>query len=151
MSLRIGDRLPGFTLKDQDGNDYHSLDRGGDQPLVLFFYPKDFTPGCTKEACSFRDHFEDFTDNGAEVVGISSDSIGMHKKFATRHNLPFTLLSDPKGKVRRQFGIRNAFLNLLPGRETFVFDKEGELVLRYRNSLATEHMERALKAVQELV
>lgn len=151
MDLSLGDQLPKFILKDQYGNEYNSESRERNHPLVVFFYPRDFTPGCTKEACSFRDHFEDFTDLGAEVVGISSDSIGSHNKFATRYNLPYTLLSDPKGKVRKQFGIRNALFNLLPGRETFVFDKEGKLVLRHRNALATDHMDRALKAVQEVV
>lgn len=151
MGLSLGDQLPEFTLVDQNGDDYNSSDRWRKRPLVVFFYPRDFTPGCTKEACSFRDHYEDFADLGADVVGISSDSVGSHKKFAGRYNLPYTLLSDPKGKVRRQFGIKNSFFNLLPGRETFVFNTEGQLVLRHRNAFARDHMELALKAVQELM
>lgn len=150
MSISIGDPLPEFILKDQDGNDFNSTEKIGNQPLVLFFYPKDFTPGCTREVCDFRDQYEDFTDLGAMVVGVSSDSTKMHARFASRFRLPFTLLSDPKSKVGRIFGIKNSFLNLLPGRETFVFDKEGKLAHHYRNSMANDHMKQALSALQKL-
>ena len=150
MSLAIGDPLPEFILKDQKGQEFNSTEQLGIQPLVIFFYPKDFTPGCTREVCDFRDKYEDFTELGARVIGISSDSTNSHAKFAARYGLPFVLLSDPKGKVRKRFGIKNALLNLLPGRETFVFDQKGKLVHRYRNSLAKDHMSQALKAVETL-
>ena len=150
MSLSIGDPLPEFTLKDQNGEDFNSVDGITGQPLVLFFYPKDFTPGCTREVCDFRDQYEEFTDLGAQVIGISSDSTNSHAKFAAKYGLPFTLLSDPRAKIRKRFGIKNSLFNLLPGRETFIFDRQGRLVHHYRNSMATNHMKQALTAVQKL-
>ena len=112
MGLSVGSTMPGFSLKDQDGNWFHSREYLGEKPLVLFFYPKDFTPGCTAEACAFRDQYEDFTDAGALVVGISSDSQASHQKFAKRHRLPFLLLSDPKKEVRRKFRVKSRLMNL---------------------------------------
>ena len=150
MSVTIGDPLPNFTLEDQDGNEVSPAEQGSNQPLVLFFYPKDFTPGCTREVCDFRDQYEAFTDLGAQVIGISSDSTNSHAKFAARYGLPFRLLSDRNGKVRKLFGIKNTLLNLLPGRETFIFDQQGKLVHRYRNSMAADHMKQALAAVKKL-
>ena len=150
MSLSLGDSLPNFTLQDQDGKAICPAQELSNQPLVLFFYPKDFTPGCTREVCDFRDQYEDFTDLGAQVFGISSDSTKSHARFAKRYRLPFPLLSDPNGKVRKLFGIKNTLLNLLPGRETFIFDQEGKLMHRYRNSLATDHMNQALAAVKSM-
>ena len=150
MQLSIGDSLPIFTLKDQDGLDINSNDLIGLKPLVVFFYPKDFTPGCTREVCDIRDKYEDFTELGAHVIGISSDGVKSHAKFAMRYRLPFTLLSDPKGRTRKQFGVKASLLNLLPGRETFIFDRQGLLIHRYRNSLATDHMNQALAAIQKL-
>jgi peroxiredoxin Q/BCP len=117
---------------------------------VLFFYPKDFTPGCTAEACAFRDSYEDFTDAGALVVGISSDSEASHRKFANRHRLPFILLSDPNREVRRKFGVKNRLFNLLPGRETFVVDKTGRIVMTFEAVQASGHVSRALKAIKKL-
>lgn len=150
MSLSIGDTLPEFTLTDQEGQVFNVAERIGNKPLVLFFYPKDFTPGCTREVCDFRDQYEDFTALGAQVIGISSDSTNSHAKFAARYRLPFTLLSDTRGQVRKLFGIKNSVFNLFPGRETFVFDGHGKLVHRYRNTLATDHMKQALAAVKKL-
>jgi len=150
MGLSIGDPLPDFTLSDQEGKAFKAKEQICDKPLVLFFYPKDFTPGCTREVCDFRDQYEDFTELGAQVIGISSDSISSHAKFAARYRLPFTLLSDPKGQVRKLFGIRNSVFNLFPGRETFVFDQQGKLAHRYRNTMATDHMRQALAAVKKM-
>jgi peroxiredoxin Q/BCP len=142
--------MPEFSLKDQEGNVFHSTDHLGKKPLVIFFYPKDFTPGCTAEACAFRDHYEDFTDAGALVIGISSDSGESHRNFANRHRLPFILLSDPNKEVRRKFRVRNRLLNLLPGRETFVVDKNGRIVMTFEGMQARGHVPRALKALQKL-
>lgn len=103
MSLKVGDSVPYFELKDQKGDLFKSDTVIGQKPAVVYFYPKDETPGCTAEACSFRDSYEDFQDLGAEVIGISSDSIGSHKRFAQRHRLPFILLADTKKKVQRLF------------------------------------------------
>ena len=133
MSLKIGDKVPSFKLKDQSGNDFNIDELVGKKAVVIFFYPKDFTPGCIKEVCSFRDQYEDFTDLGAEVIGISGDSENSHDKFAQKYNLPFILLSDENKKVRNLFGVKSSLLGLLPGRVTFVIDKNG--ILRYAEVL----------------
>lgn len=140
--------MPEFRLKDQDGNWFNSADHIGKKPLVIFFYPKDFTPGCTAEVCAFRDHFEDFSDAGALVVGISSDSQKSHRNFVDKHRLPFVLLSDTDKKVRRMFRVSNRFMNLLPGRETFVIDKQGKVVLAFEALQASGHVKNALKAIK---
>jgi len=150
MSLALGDTLPKFTLTNQNGTLISSASFLG-APLVLYFYPKNFTPGCTKEACSFRDQFEDFTDLGANVVGVSGDSEASHQKFATKHRLPFTLLSDQKGKVKRAFGVKSTLLGLLPGRETFVFDRSGVLVYTFQSLNAQPHIEKSLRQLKKIV
>ena len=150
MGLTVGSTMPEFSLKDQEGNVFNSADHLGEKPLVIFFYPKDFTPGCTAEACAFRDHYEDFTDAGALVIGISSDSQASHRNFANRHRLPFILLSDPDKEVRRKFRVKNRLLNLLPGRETFVVDKKGSIVMAFEGMQASGHVPRALKALKKL-
>ena len=150
MGLSVGSTMPEFTLKDQEGNVFNSADHLGEKPLVIFFYPKDFTPGCTAEACAFRDRYEDFNDAGALVIGISSDSQASHRKFANRLKLPFILLSDPDKVVRRKFRVKNRLLNLLPGRETFVVDKKGKIVMTFEGMQASGHVPRALKALKKL-
>ena len=124
-SIEVGDKCPIFTLKDQDGEIFNIEDSIGKDSLVIYFYPKDETAGCTKQACSFRDAFEDFISAGAKVIGISSDDEKSHKKFAKKHNLPFTLLADSDKKVRRAFGVPTNLLGLIPGRVTYVVDKKG--------------------------
>jgi peroxiredoxin Q/BCP len=150
MGLRVGEKIPEFTLSDQHGNTFNSADYAGKKPMVIFFYPKDNTPGCTKEACSFRDSYEEFTDRGAEVVGISADTETSHRKFAASYELPFKLLADRKNKVRKLFKVEKALLNLLPGRETFVVDKEGFVVMAFNNIGASGHVKRALKALKSI-
>jgi peroxiredoxin Q/BCP len=119
------------------------------KPLVVYFYPKDETYGCTKEACEFRDHYEDFVAAGAEVIGISRDDAASHAKFRQNHRLPFTLLSDPDGKVAATWGVR-APLGL-PGRVTFVFDKAGTLRHRFASALRFgKHVDEALAIVKSL-
>ncbi|SFF73687.1 peroxiredoxin Q/BCP [Salegentibacter agarivorans] len=149
MALKIGDKLPRLTLKDQDGENYH-FSRVEDKALVIFFYPKDFTPGCTKEACSFRDHYEEFQDLGAEVIGISTDNENSHKKFATKHQLPFVLLSDKEKRAIQAFGVKAGLLGLLPGRETFVFDKNKRLIHRFNSMGASQHIPEALNSLKEI-
>ena len=122
--IGVGDQAPDFTLQSAGGEPVRLHDRLGKRVVVLYFYPKDDTPGCTAEACAFRDSHEAFTDAGAEVIGISSDSAGRHASFAGRHRLPFTLLSDQGGRVRRSYGVPAA-LGLLPGRVTYVIDRTG--------------------------
>ena len=150
MGLPLGSSIPAFTLKDQKGNWFRSRDHIGKKPLVIFFYPKDFTPGCTAEVCAFRDSYEDFTEAGVLVVGISSDSEKSHRKFAEKHRLPFTLLSDPRKEVRRKFRVENRLLKLLPGRETFVIGKDGTVIMAFEGMQASGHVRSALKALKKL-
>jgi peroxiredoxin Q/BCP len=149
MSLKIGDKIPSFTLKDQDGKDFNIDELVGKKAIVIFFYPKDFTPGCIKEVCSFRDQYEDFTDLGAEVIGISGDSENSHDQFAKKYKLPFTLLSDKNKKVRNSFGVKSSLLGLLPGRVTFVIDKKGIVQLIFENQFgAEEHIAESLNILK---
>jgi len=115
---------------------------------VLYFYPKDETAGCTAQACSFRDSYEDFKAAGAEVIGISSDSGRSHTKFAEHHRLPFVLLSDIIGKVRKAYGAYDMF-GLIPGRVTFVIDKEGKVIHKFDSHLnPTKHIGEALSKLK---
>lgn len=148
MGLKVGSTVPTFSLKDQHGKLFHSGELIGKKAMVIYFYPKDNTPGCTKEACQFRDSYEAFTDLGAEVIGISVDSEKTHLKFATKYSLPFVLLADTDKKVRRLFKVTNNLL-LVPGRETFVVNKEGQIIMAFNSINASEHMRRALKALQK--
>ena len=125
MNLKVGDKVPIFTLLDQSGNDFDINNLIGKKAMVIYFYPKDDTPGCVKEACSFRDEYEAFTDKDVAVIGISADNVASHKKFAEKYQLPYTLLSDTDKKVRKLFEVKNTLLGILPGRVTFVVDKEG--------------------------
>src|SRR5579859_3661123 len=119
MPLRVGDAAPDFTLPSATGTSVSLRSLLGRKPVVLFFYPKDDTAGCTIEACGFRDRFDAFAQAGAEVVGVSSDSVGSHERFAAKHQLPMILLSDAHGSVRKLYEVR-ATLGILPGRATFV-------------------------------
>jgi thioredoxin-dependent peroxiredoxin len=150
MGLAVGSTVPAFALKDQEGNLFRSRDHIGKVPVVIFFYPKDFTPGCTAEVCSFRDSYEDFTEAGALVVGISSDSEASHRKFAGKYQLPFVLLSDPRKEVRRKFRVDHRLMGLLPGRETFVIGKDGTVVMAFKSLQASGHVSRALEAIRKL-
>ncbi len=151
MKLKVGSKIPQFVLPDQDGNNININDLTGKSNLVIYFYPKDDTPGCTAEACSFRDQFVDFKETGAEVIGISSDTVASHKKFAEKHNLPFRLLSDVNKQVRKAFGVPGDMLGLLPGRVTYVVDKQG-IVRHIFNSQfnAAKHVEEAIGVLKQL-
>ncbi len=148
--MNLNENLKPFTAKDQNANEFSVADYIGKKPLVIYFYPKNFTPGCTKEACDFRDRNDEFLSLGAEVIGVSADSDASHSRFAKKYNLPFTLLSDKNGSLRKQFGVKKNLLGLIPGRETFVFDKSGKLVMKYNSMDATSHIRKALKVVKEL-
>ncbi|RKS90501.1 peroxiredoxin Q/BCP [Flavobacterium limicola] len=151
MELKVGDTIPNFTAKDTNGIDFDSATVVGRKPLVIYFYPKDNTPGCTAQACSFRDQYEDFKDLGAEVIGISSDSVGSHQKFAQQFKLPFILLSDSDKKIRKLFGVPTGMFGLLPGRVTYVTDKNGVVQMIFDSMLATKHIPKALEAIKKLV
>jgi peroxiredoxin Q/BCP len=148
--VQVGDKAPDFTLPSQSGEQVRLYDRLGERVVVLYFYPKDNTPGCTAEACAFRDSHEVFTDAGAEVIGVSSDSSDRHAAFAGRHNLPFTLLSDRGGRIRKSYGVP-AVLGVVPGRVTYVIDREGT-VRHVFNSMTNigQHVGDALDVVKRL-
>lgn len=150
MELKAGDKIPDFTAKDTNGNDFNSQDLIGKKPVVIYFYPKDNTPGCTTQACSFRDQYEDFKDLGAEVIGISSDSVASHQKFAQQYKLPFILLSDSDKKIRTLFGVPSNLFGLLPGRVTYVADNTGTIIMVFDSMKAKGHILRALEAIREL-
>jgi thioredoxin-dependent peroxiredoxin len=124
QGIQVGDKAPDFTLPAQTGEQVRLSDRLGQKVVVLYFYPKDETPGCTKEACAFRDSYEVFTEAGAEVIGVSNDSVDKHVAFTEHHKLPFSLLSDEKGQLRKTYGVPST-LGLLPGRTTYVIDRTG--------------------------
>jgi thioredoxin-dependent peroxiredoxin len=148
--IQVGDQAPDFTLPSQSGEPVRLRDRLGGRVVVLYFYPKDGTRGCTAEACAFRDSYEIFTGAGAEVIGVSSDPVDKHAAFAGQHQLPFTLLSDQGGHVRKNYGVP-AVLGLLPGRVTYVIDREGT-VRHVFNSMTHigQHINEALEVVRQL-
>ncbi len=149
--VEVGSKAPELTLRSQSGEEVSLASFRGNKSVVLFFYPKDETPGCTAEACSFRDSYDAFAEAGAEVIGISADSEESHQQFATHHRLPMTLLSDPKGVARAAFGVKGALLGLLPGRVTFVIDREGIVRHVFSSQLrATKHVDEALSVLRKL-
>ena len=150
MALQVGDKIPNFTAKDNDGNVFDSASIVGKKPVVFYFYPKDNTPGCTAQACSFRDQYEDFKDLGAEVIGISSDSIASHEKFIQRYKLPFILISDSDKKIRNLFGVKANLFGLLPGRVTYVADRNGIIQLVFDSMMASSHIPKALAMIEKL-
>lgn len=148
--MKAGDKAPDFSLPDQNGETFKLYDLLREKPVVLFFYPKDNTPGCTAEACAFRDHYEIFVEAGAEVVGISADGEKSHFNFAQKHRLPYTLLSDRVGKVRKLFGVPKT-LGLLPGRVTYVVDRDGTIKHRFSSQFNSgKHIDEALRTVKRL-
>ena len=148
--VRVGDTAPDFTLPSQAGERVSLKDFLGKKAVVLYFYPKDDTPGCTKQACAFRDDHERFGVLEAEVIGISSDPVRSHERFARNHELPFTLLSDEGGEVSKMYGVPNT-LGLFPGRVTYVIDKEGVVRHVFSSQFgATRHVEAALEALSSI-
>jgi len=148
--VSVGDQAPDFTLPDQTGTPVRLRDLVGRKTVVLYFYPKDETPGCTIEARAFRDSYEQFNARDAEVVGVSSDSVRSHRRFAQRHKLPFLLLSDADGVVRRSYGVEKT-LGLLPGRVTYVIDQTGVVRHVYSSQLrATRHPREALTVLSAM-
>ncbi len=147
--MEIGDSLPSFNGINQKGETFTDKECEG-KYTVIYFYPKDNTPVCTAEACSFRDMYEDFTENGAMVVGISNDGIESHLKFAKKHQLPFSLLSDDNGKIAKKFGVKNKLFGLLKGRETFVFSPDGKLIYKFESMInANAHVEKSLEEISK--
>jgi peroxiredoxin Q/BCP len=150
MAVQVGDKAPDFSLPAHTGETVSLSDFIGKKSVVLYFYPKDDTPGCTKESCAFRDRYEQFQQAGAEVLGVSSDSVESHQKFSAKYNLPFTLLSDRGQKLRKLYGVPST-LAILPGRVTYVIDKQG-IVRHIFNSMMNfnAHVEESLKTLREI-
>lgn len=144
MGLQVGDKIPDFSGVDTIGALFESNTVIGKKPVVIYFYPKDNTRVCTEQACSFRDQYEDFKALGAEVIGISSDSLKSHQNFVSRYKLPFILLSDSDKKLRRLFGVQNDLLGLIPGRVTYVADKDGIVQFIFNSMSGKIHIEKAL-------
>ncbi len=148
--IEVGDRIPLFSLKDQDGKEFSVKEHVGKKKLVIYFYPKDDTPGCTKEACKFRDEFEVFQNLETIIIGISADDVKSHKDFAEKYRLPFTLLSDSNNEVRRAFGVPGELFGMVPGRVTYIVDLEGKVQYIF-NSLfkAEKHIEEAKRILSQ--
>jgi peroxiredoxin Q/BCP len=148
--VKVLDKAPDFTLPAHDGGTVTLSDIVGRRAVVLFFYPKDDSPGCTVEACRFRDNYEAFAEAGAEVIGISSDSLASHAQFAGKHRLPMKLLSDERGEVRALYGIKST-LGILPGRATFLIDRGGVVRHVFNSQLRVErHVTEALAILKQL-
>ena len=146
-ALQPGTPAPDFQLNDQNGNPVRLSQFRGKKAVVVYFYPKDDTTGCTAEACAFRDDTPRFLAAGAEVIGISDDSTDSHQKFATKYSLPFTLLADHGGRVRKLYGVTKMF-GIVPGRVTFVIGKDGVIRHVFSSQLAfRQHVDEALQAL----
>lgn len=149
--VKVGSIIPEFSLPDQNGNIFDIKSVLGKKNLVIYFYPKDDSPGCTKEACSFRDQFDVFNEANALIIGISGQSAESHLRFASKYRLNYTLLSDEKDKIRKLFGVPSNLLGLLPGRVTYIVDKTGKVVYLFDSqSQATKHVDEALRVLKEL-
>ena len=146
----VGSPVPSFTLKDQSGESFSIDSVLGKKKLVIFFYPKDESLGCTRQACAFRDQFDVFSDAGAVIIGISAQSVKSHSEFARHHKLNFTLLSDPGNKVRKLFGVPGNLFGLLPGRVTYVINLDGKVVYIFNSQSQIEkHINESLRILQE--
>ncbi len=149
--IKVGSTIPAFILPDQNGNMFNIGSLLGKKNMIIYFYPKDDSPGCTAQACSFRDQFEVFSEADAVIIGISSQSVKSHKEFAEKHRLTFTLLSDEGNKIRKQFGVPTNLFGLLPGRVTYVADKSGKVIYTFNSQLQTQkHVDEALRILQEM-
>lgn len=148
MELKVGDKVPVFIAKNTDGTQFDSLEIVGKKTVVLYFYPKDNTSICTAQACSFRDQYESFTDLGAEVIGVSSDSVASHSDFSKKYKLPFTLLADENKKIRTLFGVPSSLFGLLPGRVTYVIDKSGIVRMVFNSVKGQNHITKALDFIK---
>ena len=145
--MKVGDKIPSFSLKNEQGETVN-IDNFIGKPMVIYFYPKDDTPGCTKEACAFRDNFEDFTDAGITVFGISVDDEASHLAFKEKYRLPFSLLSDIGNKVRKQWKVPTDLFGLLPGRVTYSIDKTGTIKHIFKSQMkAEQHVKEALQSL----
>lgn len=150
VSVKVGDNAPDFTLPSQMGDNVTLSEYFGKKNVVLYFYPKDESSGCTREACTFRDQYDIFTSLDAEVLGVSGQSVESHKSFATHHGLPFILLSDVDNKVRKLYGVP-ATMGVIPGRVTFIIDKKGVVRHVFNSQIQpVKHVEEAKQVLEKL-
>jgi len=150
VKLNVGDTAPTFTLRSQSGELVDLKNLVGKREIVLYFYPKDNTPGCTAEAKAFRDSYEAFKDAGAEVIGVSSDSVDSHRDFSSKCDLPFPILSDRGGEVRKLYGVPST-LGLLPGRVTYIIDSHGRVRHIFNSQMnPARHVEEAMVVLQQI-
>jgi len=150
MKVKVGDRAPDFTLPSNTGENITLSKFFGEKSVVLYFYPRDESRGCTEEACAFRDSYEVFKELGAEVIGISSDSLGSHKSFAETYGLPFILLSDEDNKVRKLYGVPST-LGVFPGRVTYIIDKNGVVRHIFSSQFQPQkHIEEAIEILKKI-
>jgi peroxiredoxin Q/BCP len=150
LTVQVGDKAPDFTLPSQMGDNVTLSEYFGKKNVVLYFYPKDETTGCTKEACAFRDSYDIFTGLGAEVLGVSGQSVESHKSFASHHSLPFLLLSDEDNKVRKLYGVP-ANMGIIPGRVTYIIDKKGVVRHVFNSQYQPQkHIEEAKQVLEKL-
>ncbi len=152
MNLKVGNKFPDFKLSDDNEEIYHLYKDGNTSFLVLYFYPKDETPGCTKQACYFKDYYDDFKEIDCEIIGISSDNETSHRSFKTNHNLPFKLLCDQDSKLRKEIQLPKDFFGLSPGRITFLLNSKNEILFIHRSSLKMKsHIKKVLDFLNEIV
>lgn len=148
--MNEGQAVPAVSFTRADGSSVDMKELVGARTIVLYFYPKDETAGCTAEACSFRDQYEDFKTAGADVIGVSADDAASHEAFKKKHRLPFTLLTDPQGAGAKAFGVKKTF-GLIAGRVTFVIDRAGKIRHRFDSQVRVQkHVEEALQIVRSL-
>lgn len=146
--MKLGEHIPSFSLEDNKGNWFNSDEYLYKKYFVLFFYPMDFTPGCTKEACSFRDIKKEFDQLDAIILGVNGQSTASHEKFSKKYDLNYPLLSDKKAVLTKRLGVKKTF-GLITPRETFVFNKEGKLIKHIATNRADLHIEEALEAIKK--
>lgn len=149
--VSVGSTVPSFELKDQQGNLFQLDSVLGKKNLVIYFYPKDDTPGCTAQACAFRDQFEVFKEADAIIIGISEQSVESHLNFAKKYHLNFTLLSDEGNKVRKLFDVPTNLFGLIAGRVTYIVNKEGKVIFIFNSQNQTKkHVTEALRILNEI-
>ena len=150
--LKEGDKAPKFAADTDEGKPWRSDDHIGKKIVVVYFYPKDMTPGCTKQACTYRDMQKDFADQDVEIIGVSGDTVESHEKFKKAHDLNFTLLADPKGEIAKAFGVKllSSGDAIVTSRWTFVIDEDGKIAYKNQEVEAAKDPVMVLKVIEEL-